>query len=490
MLSSLIKNRFLFSLIFFPTIIIGNLDLTNFSSFKLFEYYSSLGEDAAQLLNSISFYHNQGFYLSSIWDNAYSPFIDSLSFIVGFAISLLMSQEITSIMISTTIVYILPVLIINIELILKIKQNNLIEIINKIVIIISLNLIISPSIKNGHISLIYSVALLYFALHKKNNSLKKYVYLIFAVLSWYPSIILIALLFLEPAQKSFHEPNRSLFRNKVVYFSVISLIITMITVYWFVESAKNKAEWEFDLLRESGGVENSSISIILTLLLLIIVIMFFNDRLKTSLNFEPIYLISVPLVFFILFNVFYVATSSSYGIQKLLTFYSYILLLLAISYYIQLSQFNTIQMDYASYILPTILLIFIVFGNSTKSFIDLYSRSDIESQSGINETQFSHLVTLLNSNSNYYILQENYLRDGNNLQSYLTSRWASSLLGKDDRRIANQMGWRFTLLGRIKIEEFFCCYSSAKSKFLMFDGDSYVYLDPNQVIRILNRQNN
>jgi hypothetical protein len=264
----------------------------------------------------------------------------------------------------------------------------------------------------------------------------------------------------------------------------------MITVYWFVESAKNKAEWEFDLLRESGGVENSSISIILTLLLLIIVIMFFNDRLKTSLNFEPIYLISVPLVFFILFNVFYVATSSSYGIQKLLTFYSYILLLLAISYYIQLSQFNTIQMDYASYILPTILLIFIVFGNSTKSFIDLYSRSDIESQSGINETQFSHLVTLLNSNSNYYILQENYLRDGNNLQSYLTSRWASSLLGKDDRRIANQMGWRFTLLGRIKIEEFFCCYSSAKSKFLMFDGDSYVYLDPNQVIRILNRQNN
>jgi hypothetical protein len=104
------------------------------------------------------------------------------------------------------------------------------------------------------------------------------------------------------------------------------------------------------------------------------------------------------------------------------------------------------------------------------SFISLYSKSNAPSFSGVNKTQFNDFAKLIGSDFNYFVIRDSYTVS-QNINSYLTSRWVSSLLGRDDRKLDGQLGWRFVLLNRIDDQDFFCCFEKGKGIFILFDDE-------------------
>jgi hypothetical protein len=189
----------------------------------------------------------------------------------------------------------------------------------------------------------------------------------------------------------------------------------------------------------------------------------------------------LSFILYILFNAFYVATTFSYGIEKLTSHLLLTLLIIIVCYISGIQEKVNLDL-YLKFLIPILFVQCLVPGKHIDSFINLYSKSNQPSFSGISNTQFEGISKFLNSDGNYFILREGF-EDSNRIDSYLSSRWISSLLGKDDRKLNNQMGWRFLLLNRIPSEDFFCCFNMEKAIFISLNKKSFEFIDP-EVIRL------
>jgi hypothetical protein len=449
--------------------------------FGIFERYSSLGEDAAQLLNSVSLFHKQGSGPEALGISLYSPFVDFLSLVASSVSKMVITNQLTSILFVTVLIYIMPILIINVILVSQIKQDNWMRLISKFMLILIVNISLSPSILAGHISLLYSVALSSLAIIVVKKSLIRSLLLSLAILSWYPSGILLAVLVLQPVLNSLIREGKAAALKLANYIILILFIGTMSIVYYFLQESFRRADWKFDLLREEGGASSFPNLTIFIILIAFFIIVIFDKNYNIGLNLQFPYLMILSFILYILFNAFYVATIFSYGIEKLTSHLLLTLLIIIVCYISGIQEKVNLDL-YLKFLIPILFVQFLVPGKHIDSFINLYSKSNQPSFSGISYTQFEGISKFLNSDGNYFILREGF-EDSNRIDSYLSSRWISSLLGKDDRKLNNQMGWRFLLLNRIPSEDFFCCFNMEKANFISLNKKSFEFIDP-EVIRL------
>jgi len=450
-------------------ILLINLELFPINTYRLFYLYSSMGEDAAQLLNSISISHQHSDLSSVLTKSLFSPFIDLLGYFTSSISKLLFSTEIQSIIFVTVLIYILPIVVINLILFLQVPQANYLELISKILLILTVNILISTSILVGHANLLYCLALSYLALINQHKHIVSGVLYSLAILSWYPSVILFALLIIRPVMINIIKDVRAAASDLSNYVILILFTATISVVYIFIQVSAKNSDWKFDLLREQGGSQSISSLNVLLILVALSSLYILNEKYNTNLNFLSIYLILISYIFFVLYNVFFVATSTSYGINKLTTLLFISLTFFVITYYIRIHKKISIKF-FSRVLMPLIFILFLFPSKDLDSFISLYSKSNAPSFSGVNKTQFNDFAKLIGSDFNYFVIRDSYTVS-QNINSYLTSRWVSSLLGRDDRKLDGQLGWRFVLLNRIDDQDFFCCFEKGKGIFILFDDE-------------------
>jgi hypothetical protein len=458
-------------------VILINFEIFPINTYKIFYLLSSLGEDTAQLLNSVSIFHQADAGLGSLKLSLYSPFIDFFSFILSSISQIFISTPEKSILIVTGIVCIFPIIILNLLIVLRFgyEANPLIL----LIFILIFNIFLSPSIFAGHFNLLYSLAFCALGSSYRENPLLRSTLYSLATFSWYPSVIIFAYFIIEPVLSDFLKLSKKAALKLVNYIIILIFLLTIALIYIFINVSAQSSDWKFDLLREEGGGQNVSTMNIFIIGLILITVVHLNQKFLIGLNLHSVYATMLLFIIFLLYNVFIVATSSTYGINKLLTL---IFLLFLIQTYDYLFVINK-KINLTSFLsvgLPVILLITIMQGKEINSFIALYSKSNSPSYAGINPKQFRDILKLYDTEFDYYFIREDYIPN-QNIESYLTSRWITSLLGKDDRKLDNQLGWRFLLLRRTDGSDFFSTNSITNSKFFVLERDSLRLSDKTEV---------
>ncbi len=474
-----------YSLIIVGSIIYLNWDSFPLSTYKLFDLYTFLGEDAAQLMNSVSLFYNNEINLKLIGKSLYSPFIDFISFLITIIFKFLSVEAYKGIVLASCIVYFLPIIFLNYATIQTIENNNISNLLDKLLILFIVNLLISPSIVAGHANLLYSLSMMYFAIIHYQNLYKRYIFYTFAVLSWYPSLVLVIILMAEPILTALKIDKKIQFTKISTYFSILITIFTTVTVYLFVKVSTEKSDWKFELLREEGG--NPSIPTIFTFLLFTIslTVITLNEKHSLRLNTKPIFLISLSYLIFYFYNIFIIATSYTYAISKLNVFYHLLISLILITFYKDIREKINLPIT-IKFLVIFVVILTLNFQTSINSFIALYSKSNLNSQIGINKKQFKKISSLLDSDYDYFTINYDYTKD-QNIDSYLASRWISSYFGKDDRKLNKQMGWRFSLLRRINYEEFLEKSKDKKYNYLLLTKNDIIEIDSRLVREILSQ---
>ena len=446
--------------------------------YSAFEAVSFGGEDSAQYIDSLSKL-NHSYPGESILERGFlTPGISSLFDLLQAILTIYFKPNLSF----NLLLILLIVIYTALYQIFNYTYGDLRNLITYLLALIIYTLVISIFIYQGHYHFLFCVLFFVWALNKlnENSFLINTIYIFFPALFWWPAIIVSVLIFLYLVKVEIVK-RQVTSSNFQAYIGILFVAVTTpLSIFVWFSSEIKSSQWEFDILRDSGGTFK------VTAELWLVVIIFFVSKYLISLKENHInnlnsriwLILLLGLVSINLFYQLYIASATTYGYLKLESLIYFIILL-----GIVVTNLNYKGVLSHEKMLVQTILVLILLNNSSVSdaFIKVNSLTNNLTSSYINRDLYQYVSDNRKGDLFCLIKSEGEVKS---LESYICSRWISSIQGKDDRNIRGAMGWRFYLLGRVEFSEF---YEKNPKIFeiLYLNGSSFKVLDKEEMLDLL-----